>query len=77
MLNQLGLKALVRQALQEDAPFGDVTTQAIVPPTTRGIGVFIAKSSGVICGSTRRPNDFSPCWTTPFNFAPFATTAMR
>jgi nicotinate-nucleotide pyrophosphorylase (carboxylating) len=50
MLNQLGLKALVRQALQEDAPFGDVTTQAIVPPTTRGIGVFIAKSSGVICG---------------------------
>lgn len=50
MLDQLGLEALVRQALQEDAPFGDVTTQAIVPPTVRGLGLLLAKSSGVICG---------------------------
>lgn len=50
MLDQLGLEALVRRALQEDAPFGDVTTQAIVSPTARGVGLFVAKSSGVICG---------------------------
>jgi nicotinate-nucleotide pyrophosphorylase (carboxylating) len=50
MLQQIGLEGLVRQALQEDAPFGDMTTQAIVPPTVRGVGIFVAKSSGVICG---------------------------
>jgi nicotinate-nucleotide pyrophosphorylase (carboxylating) len=50
MLQQIGLEGLVRQALQEDVPFGDMTTQAIVPPTVRGVGIFVAKSSGVICG---------------------------
>lgn len=50
MLQQIGLEGFVRQALQEDAPFGDMTTQAIVPPTVRGVGIFVAKSSGVICG---------------------------
>ena len=50
MLQQIGLEGLLRQALQEDAPFGDMTTQAIVPPTVRGVGIFVAKSSGVICG---------------------------
>lgn len=50
MLDARRLRALAEQALLEDAPFGDVTTDAIVRPTDHGVGVFIAKRAGVICG---------------------------
>ncbi len=45
-----GLEAIIRQALSEDAPMGDVTTEGIVPEHASGKAVFIAKQEGVICG---------------------------
>jgi nicotinate-nucleotide pyrophosphorylase (carboxylating) len=42
---------LVRRALAEDLGWGDVTTEATVPPTLRARGVILAKSSCVIAGT--------------------------
>ncbi|MCX7642634.1 MAG: carboxylating nicotinate-nucleotide diphosphorylase [Armatimonadetes bacterium] len=44
------LNGLILQALHEDAPFGDITTEAIVPENVQGNAVMIAKQDGVICG---------------------------
>jgi nicotinate-nucleotide pyrophosphorylase (carboxylating) len=49
-LNRSQLQDLVRRALAEDIGHGDVTTLAVVPPTTVGHGVFIAKGDGVVAG---------------------------
>jgi nicotinate-nucleotide pyrophosphorylase (carboxylating) len=40
----------VRRALAEDLGWGDVTTEATVPPEARGHGVFVVKSPCVIAG---------------------------
>jgi nicotinate-nucleotide pyrophosphorylase (carboxylating) len=42
---------LVRRALEEDVAGGDVTTNAIVSPSDRARGAFIAKSACVVAGS--------------------------
>lgn len=44
------VRRLVRQALEEDGAFQDVTTQTTVPPNQRGRGVFLAKDTGVLAG---------------------------
>jgi nicotinate-nucleotide pyrophosphorylase (carboxylating) len=44
------VRSVVRDALDEDGAFRDVTTEALVPREQRGRGVFIAKSDGVIAG---------------------------
>ncbi len=44
------VRRLVRDALDEDGAFHDVTTQSTVPPSQRGKGGFIAKDHGVIAG---------------------------
>ncbi|AHL22927.1 carboxylating nicotinate-nucleotide diphosphorylase [Thermococcus nautili] len=36
--------------LEEDAPFGDVTSEAVIPEGTRAKAVIIAKQNGVIAG---------------------------
>ena len=36
--------------VEEDAPYGDITTEAIIPPDTCCIAVIIAKEAGIICG---------------------------
>ncbi len=41
---------LIRQALREDMPAGDITTDAIVPPASRGEVRLIAKQDGIIAG---------------------------
>jgi nicotinate-nucleotide pyrophosphorylase (carboxylating) len=41
---------LVDHALAEDWAWGDVTTQALIPPEAEGKGTFIAKSPGVVAG---------------------------
>lgn len=41
---------LVRRALAEDLGDGDITTRAIVPPTTQAQAVLLAKSSCVVAG---------------------------
>ena len=44
------LEALIRSALAEDAPSGDVTTLAVVPAGTWGGAGFQAKGCGVLAG---------------------------
>ena len=41
---------IVRRALAEDLGWGDVTTQAAIPPETRATGVLVARSSVVVAG---------------------------
>ncbi len=50
---QLDLAAVdlvVRAALREDMPWGDVTTDALVPPDAPGTGRLMAKARGVLAG---------------------------
>ncbi len=44
------LDDLILWALREDAPLGDITTEAIVPEDAQGSAVIVAKQEGVICG---------------------------
>lgn len=44
------LDDLILKALQEDAPFGDITTDAIVPEEAKGSALILVKQDGVICG---------------------------
>ena len=43
-------REIVRRALAEDLGWGDVTTDATVPPSLRARGVILAKSSCVVAG---------------------------
>jgi nicotinate-nucleotide pyrophosphorylase (carboxylating) len=44
------LRRLVREALAEDAPWGDVTTELVVGPAARTVAVATLKSMGVVAG---------------------------
>jgi len=44
------LDDLILQALKEDAPHGDITTEAIIGEDEIGRAVIVAKQDGVICG---------------------------
>ena len=44
------LAAVVRAALAEDAPWGDVTTEALLPPSARASAVLRARQDGVLAG---------------------------
>ena len=43
-------QALIRMALAEDAPEGDVTSEPIFPPSQRGGARVVSRVSGVLCG---------------------------
>ena len=44
------VRRIVRQALEEDGAFQDVTTLTTVPPEQHGRGLFLAKEAGVLAG---------------------------
>lgn len=50
MLNLRSLDSLIELAFEEDIGIGDITTEATVPVTRKGIGTLLAKSKGVIAG---------------------------
>ena len=50
MLNYLIVDDLINRALQEDMPFGDITTNAIIPEDSLSTVSVIAKEDGIICG---------------------------
>jgi nicotinate-nucleotide pyrophosphorylase (carboxylating) len=41
---------LVRMALEEDAPWGDITSQSLIPAAARVIAELVAREPGVLCG---------------------------
>lgn len=44
------INTIVRMALLEDAPWGDLTTQTLIPPTASITAKLVARESGVLCG---------------------------
>ena len=44
------IKAIVERALEEDLGPGDITTDSLIPPDIRGLGLMVAKAPGVIAG---------------------------
>ncbi|MDR0813100.1 MAG: carboxylating nicotinate-nucleotide diphosphorylase [Oscillospiraceae bacterium] len=50
MQNHPPADEFIRRALLEDAPFGDITTEACIPGNAVSFGRFIVKAPGVICG---------------------------
>ena len=44
------VQRLVQQALEEDLGAGDVTTNALIPPSLQGEGSLVAKGEGVLAG---------------------------
>ncbi len=50
MLNFLIVDDIIKRALKEDSPYGDVTVSAIVSPLERAEVDLIAKEAGIICG---------------------------
>ena len=49
-INRIELERHILAWLEEDMPFGDVTTDALLDETILGSGALIAKESGVLCG---------------------------
>lgn len=50
MLNYLIVDDLIKRALQEDMPFGDITTIATVDENSFGTASIYVKDDGIICG---------------------------
>ncbi len=43
--------ALVRMALEEDAPWGDLTSQTLIPAAARVSAELVGREDGILCGS--------------------------
>jgi nicotinate-nucleotide pyrophosphorylase (carboxylating) len=50
MLNLRSLDSLIELAFEEDIGIGDITTDATVPSTQKGVGTLLAKSEGIVAG---------------------------
>lgn len=50
MLEMSKVDRIIRNALEEDLGWGDVTTDSTIPSTTMIAGKFIAKEQGIVCG---------------------------
>jgi nicotinate-nucleotide pyrophosphorylase (carboxylating) len=44
------IEELIAESLDEDMPVGDITTDSLIPPHTKGKANFIAKSTGTLAG---------------------------
>ncbi|MDF2839386.1 MAG: nadC [Clostridia bacterium] len=50
MLEIITVDKIIKNALEEDLGWGDVTTDSTIPADAKISGVFIAKEQGVVCG---------------------------
>jgi nicotinate-nucleotide pyrophosphorylase (carboxylating) len=44
------IESLVHMALAEDAPWGDITSQALIPADARVVAQLVAREDGILCG---------------------------
>lgn len=44
------VRGIVRRALEEDLPWGDLTSEAFVPAKVQAVGRFLAKEDAIVCG---------------------------
>ena len=49
--SKVAIDALVGMALEEDAPWGDLTSQTLIPAEARVSAELVAREDGVLCGS--------------------------
>jgi nicotinate-nucleotide pyrophosphorylase (carboxylating) len=47
---QKAIEAIVRMALMEDAPWGDITSQSLLPADARISAQLVARENGILCG---------------------------
>ncbi|MCW4384576.1 carboxylating nicotinate-nucleotide diphosphorylase [Salinibacterium sp. SYSU T00001] len=50
MLTASAIAAVLDRALEEDAPWGDVTSETLLPPGSRATAVLAAREAGVLAG---------------------------
>lgn len=50
MLEMFTVDKIIKNALEEDLGWGDVTTDSTIPSSTKISGKFIAKQEGLVCG---------------------------
>ncbi|WAM32960.1 carboxylating nicotinate-nucleotide diphosphorylase [Caldicellulosiruptor morganii] len=50
MLNFLALDKLIKEALIEDMPYGDITTDLLIPQDSVSSAIILAKEDGILCG---------------------------
>ena len=50
MLDNIIIDRIIKNALEEDLGWGDVTTDSIIADTSIIKGNFIAKEEGIVCG---------------------------
>jgi nicotinate-nucleotide pyrophosphorylase (carboxylating) len=48
--DQKAIEAIVRMALLEDAPWGDITSQSLLPADARISAQLVARENGILCG---------------------------
>jgi len=48
--SEFEVERLVRMALEEDAPWGDITSQSLIPEAARTTAELVAREPGVLCG---------------------------
>ena len=51
MIDRTSINKLIETALAEDLGTGDITTMCTVPPEETSSGRFVAKESGILCGT--------------------------
>lgn len=49
-MNWMEVEQLVRMALSEDIGYRDITTENLIGPDLRSMGVFYSKQEGIVCG---------------------------
>lgn len=50
MLNFLIVDKIIKDALIEDMPYGDITTQLLIPQESISDAIFLSKEDGILCG---------------------------
>ncbi|NLB17881.1 MAG: carboxylating nicotinate-nucleotide diphosphorylase [Syntrophomonadaceae bacterium] len=50
LMNWMEVEQLVRMALSEDIGYRDITTENLIGPDLRSMGVFYSKQEGIVCG---------------------------
>ncbi len=51
--------AIIDMALEEDLPFGDITSESIIPPESQSKAVILCKENGILAGIEVAKNVFS------------------
>lgn len=64
MLTDAAVKDVMERALTEDAPWGDLTTESLVPPETTVTAHLRAREPGLLCGSRVIELGFAPAEVT-------------